>query len=226
VSAVIVLPVVHLLDVDHAVAETAVAVGAGAPGVFLINHQSSGWPVLAESARAVRDAHDCFVGVNALDLSPVDAFAHFADLADGIWVDDAGIDERAADQPDAERVDAARAGFDGLYFGGVAFKYRRPVDDLATAAAVASRHMDVVCTSGPGTAQAATVDKIEGMAATATVPLAVASGVSEDNLEALADAGATYFLVASSIGATWNHLDPQRTRALLALAARLADRRR
>ena len=42
-----------------------------------------------------------------------------------------------------------------LYFGGVAFKYQRPVDDLAEATTKASRFIDVVTTSGAGTGHAA-----------------------------------------------------------------------
>ena len=220
-NRVTVFPVVHLIDAHHAVAQTAVARDAGAEGVFLINHNSGGWRVLAEVVRAVREAHDGFVGVNALDLDPATAFAEFAHLADGIWVDNAGIDERSGDQLQADLINDARAGFNGLYFGGVAFKYQRPVEDLGAAAALASRYMDVVCTSGPGTGQEVDVDKIATMSAAATVPLAVASGVSVDNLEPLARAGASYFLVATSIAASWNDLDPERTRALLVLARQL-----
>jgi len=42
------------------------------------------------------------------------------------------IRETEDDQPEADAVLAAirETGWPGLYFGGVAFKYQRPVDDL------------------------------------------------------------------------------------------------
>lgn len=74
---------------------------------------------------------------------------------DGIWTDNAG---GAVDggSPAAEAFFDARTerGWQGLYFGGVAFKYQAPVapERLGDVARTAVEYMDVVCTSGPGTA--------------------------------------------------------------------------
>ena len=85
------------------------------------------------------------------------------DVVAGVWVDNAYIRENIREQFAADKIAAARdlSGWLGLYFGGVACNYQRTVDDLATAARLATGYMDVVTTSGPGTAAAAKVAKIQ-----------------------------------------------------------------
>ncbi len=91
------------------------------------------------------------------------------------------------------------SGWDGLYFGGVAFKYQRPVEDLTSAARIAARYMDVVTTSGPGTGIAAARDKIVAMKeAVGDLPLA-----------------ADCFLVATGISRSFTELDLEKVNRLL-----------
>src|SRR4051812_9199505 len=135
---------------------------------------------------AVADAHPgWWVGVNCLGMTPERVFAAVSPKVAGVWADNARIDEGREDQPYAERVSAVRqARAPGcLYFGGVAFKYQRPVEDLEAACRVAARHMDVVTTSGPGTGHAADLEKIRRMKRTlGDVPLAIASGITPENV--------------------------------------------
>jgi predicted TIM-barrel enzyme len=137
-----------------------------------------------------------------------------------VWVDNAGIDEMADEQTQAERTAAAQAksGWQGLYFGGVAFKYQRPVANLARAAVLATRYMDVVTTSGSGTGQAAHQEKIRTMKqAVGDFPLAIASGITPENVHrylGLADC----FLVATGISSSWSELDPRRVASLVSAA--------
>ena len=58
---------------------------------------------------------------------------------------------------------AVHCGWNGLYFGGTAFKKQRPVDpkDYARAASIAGNHMDVVTTSGIATGQSADLGKLD-----------------------------------------------------------------
>jgi hypothetical protein len=100
--------------------------------------------------------------VNCRDLGPEEAFEHLPEEVPGLCVDDAGVDERTRGQPEVEAIAKARqeGGWGGLYFGGVAVKCRRPVEDLARAAAFAVGHMNVVTTSGPSTGLAARRAKI------------------------------------------------------------------
>ncbi len=186
----VLLPVVHPVSRDHALAAVDVAVVAGADGVFLIDQGLGERDVLALIAEVYRRYPSLWVGVNLLSRTPAEALA--VALAansriDGIWSDNAGIDERATDHPRASEFVAARKrlGWQGLYFGGVAFKYQREVPhaDLGKATAIATAFMDVVCTSGVGTGHAADPAKPRAMRAGAPeAALALASGVTTENI--------------------------------------------
>jgi len=157
----VVLPVVHVETCSQAVRNIEIACTAGSDGVFLINHVIS-HPELLDIAKAVgREFGSFWIGVNCLDLAPQAVFQHLDAGIGGVWVDNASIDERTAAQPDTEHIRQVRAasGWTGLYFGGVAFKYQRPVVDVARAAALATPYMDVVTTSGPGTGREASIEK-------------------------------------------------------------------
>lgn len=145
-----------------------------------------------------------------MDLDPVSVFSRISSRVSGVWTDNAMIQEGQELQPDAEAVLSAKAvsGWTGLYFGGVAFKYQRPVADLCTAAKTACRFMDVVTTSGPGTGKAAHVDKIRTMKnAIGEFPLAIASGITPGNVEEYLPCSDCY-LVATGIGKSFEELDP------------------
>jgi protein-tyrosine-phosphatase len=98
----------------------------------------------------------------------------------------------------------------------VAFKYQRRVDDLAAAARTATRYMDVVTTSGPGTGLKAHRDKIAEMKnAIGGFPLGIASGITPENVVDYLDV-ADCFLVATGISDTFSELNPGRVRELVA----------
>jgi predicted TIM-barrel enzyme len=220
----VVLPVVHPLNRDAALASVEIAHAAGAKGVFTINQGMNDAEVLA----LVREIHQRYpslwLGVNLLGYAPAQMLTTLLDACgriDGIWVDNAGIDERGGEQPLSAALVATRRtrGWNGLYFGGVAFKYQREVadDDLGRAATIAAPSMDVVCTSGPGTGKAANVDKVIAMrhALGADGAIALASGVTADNVASYlpyVDA----FLVGTGIEATFGVLDRGKLTALLA----------
>lgn len=212
-----ILPVIHVESQTQARRNTEVAREAGADGAFLINHGMSS-EVLLDIFTAVYAANsDWWLGVNCLGLLPEDVFNAVPSEVAGIWVDNAEIDERACDQARGEEIASGRAdsGWRGLYFGGVAFKGQRHVGDLAVAAQTATRYMDVVTTSGPGTGQAAHRDKIVTMKkAIGDFPLAIASGISPDNVGDYLDV-ADCFLVATGISESFTELDPARLAALL-----------
>ncbi|MGD2153244.1 MAG: BtpA/SgcQ family protein [Gemmatimonadales bacterium] len=213
----VVLPVVHVESEHQARRNTDLARRAGADGVFLINHFSDGEDLLAIHRKVSEDHPDWWIGVNCLDLDPPEVFQAVNDRVSGIWVDHAGIDEREDEQPLADEAAAARerSGWVGLYFGGVAFKYQRPVEDLTRAARLAVRYMDVVTTSGPGTGIAAAREKIAAMKqAVGGFPLAIASGITPENVSDYLDV-ADCFLVATGISRSFTELDLEKTRRLI-----------
>ena len=69
-----------------------------------------------------------------------------------------------------------------MYFGGVAFKYQRHVEDLDTACRIAARYMDVVTTSGPGTGRGRHQQNLADEMVLDNKPLAIASGITPENV--------------------------------------------
>ena len=212
----VVLPVVHVTDFDQALRNATLAFDAGCDGVFLVNHRGDD-ETLQQIASNIHCIHfGKWIGINCLGLSPLKTFSEVPNL-DGVWCDNAGIEESQQDQSYPARVRTLQAHRcpNSLYFGGVAFKYQRPVEDLENAARIASAHMDVVTTSGAGTGESASLDKIRRMKlALDGGALAIASGITPENVVdylPFADA----FLVATGISSSFEELDPKRTRELV-----------
>ena len=223
----VVLPVIHVLDSSQAKRNLATVIECGAPGAFLINHDfdvDRFLPIIEDCRRAYPDL---WLGVNFLGVSGETAFPILGRLAeqgvavDAYWADDARVDERDAEQTAAESITKVRSSsaWDGLYFGGTAFKKQRAVEpaNYREAAGIAAKFMDVVTTSGIATGQSAQIQKIhdfrEGVA---DRPLAIASGITPQNVgDYMAQGDA--FLVATGVNYPddFYNLDPRRLRQLL-----------
>lgn len=235
--APVVTPVIHVQDAAQAIANLEIAVAAGCPGVFLINHDFPVQPFLP-ILRAVRAAAPrCWLGVNFLAQPGQIAFPILGALArdgvliDAYWADDARIDERAEQQTEAEEIAKIRAesGWPGLYFGGVAFKKQRPVaaEQYGAAAEIAAPYLDVVTTSGVATGREADLAKIDAFReALGQAPLALASGVTPENAERYARQ-VDCFLVATGINHRddFYNIDPARLAALLDVTRAFGDSR-
>ena len=213
----VVLPVIHVVDEEQSCRNAEIAREAGADGVFLINHDLSYTRLLDIHAAVVADFSDWWVGVNCLDLDAVNVFKHIHVQVAGVWVDNALINEHSEHQTEAEKVLQAQKsqGWQGLYFGGVAFKYQREVEDVVQASRTAVDYMDVVTTSGPGTGFAASLDKIRTMKqAIGAFQLAIASGITPENVTdylPISDC----FLVATGISKRLDLLDARLTKRLI-----------
>lgn len=197
-----VIPVVHVQDQKQALNNAEIALDQGADGIFLISMRRMPHQKLHDIQQIIRvDFPDFWIGVNYLDLEAEKVFKNVDRGISGVWSDNAGIDEKSERQIDAAVIRNAQieSGWKGLYFGGVAFKYQRPVEDCAAAARVAVNFVDVVTTSGEATGISANIDKIRTMKeAMGDHPLAIASGISPENIHEYTpfiDA----FLVASSL---------------------------
>lgn len=223
----VVTPVIHVLSTAQALANLDILRTAGCPGAFLINHdfgKEAFLPILREVRRSMPEF---WLGVNFLAEDGRFGFAALGALAaegavfQALWADDACLDERVADQHDAKAIAAARvaSGWDGMYFGGVAFKKQRPVAhaDLDHAARLGAEWLDVVTTSGLATGQAPDLAKIARFrASTGDAPLALASGITPENAAQFA-ADVDCFLVATGINhpGDFYNIDPARLAALL-----------
>lgn len=197
----VLLPVVHCLTSEQTKAQTAVAFENGADGVFLINQGGldARSVVLVASWLATTGAP--FVGVNLLGV-PATSIRQWTKGLAAVWSDSAG--------------EFAPPGlWERLFFGGVAFKYQAQPSDVGRAAKdAAGAGVDVVTTSGPGTGEPPTVEKVRAMRqALGDHALAVASGITPENVGPFlpfVDA----FLVATGIEQRFGWFDPKRVRAL------------
>ena len=216
-------PVVHVKSWEQALNNVLIAHDAGSDGVFLINHEDENGirelnfkELIAIHSFVAQHIPNWYIGVNCLDLPVKAVFQHLNQNIAAVWADNGEIDELAEAQPEAEQILAARAksGWQGQYFGGVAFKYQRPTEDHQLVASIGQTYMDVVTTSGPSTGQAASVQKIREMKEAITPnPLAIASGITAENVHQFLPY-ADYFLVATGISQSFYQLDPTKTKAL------------
>ncbi|MBI3627137.1 MAG: hypothetical protein HY220_00075 [Candidatus Sungbacteria bacterium] len=210
------LAVVHIKTLAQALENVALAEGEGANGVFLIDHATRA--NLITIYRTVREKFPTlWAGANWLDRSADEALAAIPDDVLGLWTDNAGINEDPEDPAATARANwriCQERRWPGLYFGGFAFKYQQPVENLAPLAELAAKYMDVVTTSGLATGEAPDVEKIQTIrhAIGPETTLAIASGMSSENVGAylgLADC----FLVATSISGSFFNLDAAKVRA-------------
>ncbi|MGI9501568.1 MAG: BtpA/SgcQ family protein [Geminicoccaceae bacterium] len=231
-------PVIHVIDEVQVSKNVEIAIGEGAQGVFLINHDFGVEPFLPIIRSTRRAFPYLWFGVNFLAVTGKDAFPTLGRLSaegcivDAYWADDACIDELRAsdDQKDAEAITRARdvSGWTGLYFGGTAFKKQREVapGDYGRSATIAADYMDVVTTSGVATGLEAETSKISTFrSAVGDRPLALASGITPENAQVYGDVDC--FLVATGINVEGDfyNIDPGRLRQLLAVTRQLGGGR-
>jgi len=226
--------VIHALTTEQVAQNIKVAMEEGADGCFLINHDFD-YPQLLPIIRHVRGLFpEVFLGTNFHTLNGAEAFPILGRLAregvkiDAYWADNACIEHErpAQDQGMAQKIldTKASSGWDGLYFGGTAFKNPRnhaklcrpvPPEACTHAASIATQYMDVVTTSGPDAGQASDDDKMKGMReGCKETPLAVASSLTAEDLAPLAPS-VDAFLLHASVHADAHTMDAQKLRALV-----------
>jgi uncharacterized protein len=221
----VLLPVIHPISRADALRAVSVAHAAGVPGVFLIDQGMSERDVLALARMGHETYPSLWIGLNLLSRTAGKTLTTTYNRGwrvDGIWSDWAGIDEQrvmGSSHPEAEAFLNVRrtASWDGLYFGGVAFKYQREVaqSDLSAVAEMSIPYMDVLCTSGPGTGRPADVEKVKALrAGLGDHAMALASGVTPENVGNYLPY-VQAFLVGTGIEERLGVLDPAKIEALL-----------
>lgn len=226
-----VLPVIHVKDEEQAIHNIKIATSEGAQGVFLINHDFEFVDLLPILVNVRKKYPNLWMGANFLGVAGDIAFTVLGKLAtndrchiDAYWADNAWVDERVDlnEQEKGKKIEKCRkaSGWDGLYFGGTAFKCQRRVPDdlLERAASYAVHFMDVVTTSGDATGISADVNKIIKIRnGCGDKAMAIASGITPSNASSYslyADA----FLVATGISKDFYNLDPTLLRELMSAA--------
>lgn len=201
------------------------ALDAGVDGVFLINHGVPHKALLGWTEEVAKKYPDVWVGLNMLPLTALEAFNEIPETlfsyVKAIWVDDANINEASPhSQPYPSRVldKICLRKFPGLYFGGISFKYQRAINsmDSAKAAKIARNYMHVVTTSGSGTGKPPDVDKIAMMRlAAGESPLAIASGIAENNIRDFLPHRVACYMVATGVSDNFHDLSVDRMKELV-----------
>lgn len=226
------LPVVHVESVDQAIRNTSLALTNGANGVFLICHRLPHTFLLKVYKQTRSEFPKAWLGINFLDLNPVEALKYLPEDANALWTDNPGLFEGATNVFATETMAQefkrlrAKSGKKFFYFGGVAFKYQNPLGGqvrLMAETVKASEFVDVVTTSGSETGVPPSSQKIIEMSAylshSTPKPIGIASGVDSNNIESFLPY-VDYFLVATSISKSFTELDPYK----VALLARTIDK--
>ena len=212
----VIVPVIHILNWEQTKYNVDLCVNNGINKVFLINH-SVGYDSLdklTNFAGAIKTTYpELWVGCNYLQLSTREAMTYVNNLnsknftqIDGLWTDNAHISVEDTSLNEADLINAHK--INGLYFGGVAFKYQkqpRP-EDLKWVCENAMKYVDVITTSGPATGKPADIEKIKTIRSyIGEHPMAIASGVNASNKSMFAE-HVDYLLVASSITNSSNEI--------------------
>lgn len=210
-----VIPVIHHIDETTTLSEAEVAFRCGANGVFLIAH-GAGDDILPLLARQMKDKHpQGFVGINLLSEAPVAAVERAIEVGlDGVWLDSAGVSSAGLDN-DGLRINDLAATHPWLkVFASVAFKYQKHESQPADAAQVALQSKFIPTTSGSGTGHAPSTEKIRLMSEAVKGKLAVASGMTCENVAQFAPY-LSWILIATGISRDLHHLDEVKTKLFI-----------
>ena len=195
-------PVIHCIDpheqggIGHALANARIAFKNGADGIFLVGHHLSHQDLFYIYEFVRKQFPDSWIGINFLDIPKnlrlLESFVKKGDRIDALWFD--YLPEAHRRIPDSITL-----------FGGVAFKYRNANlsdEELEEECLQASHSVHFATTSGDATGVPPSIEKLQKIMTMlkGKVPLALASGVTKDNVVSFlpfVDA----FLVATSITA-------------------------
>lgn len=210
-------PVIHFLDRETTFMEVTKAIDAGADGVFLINHRSDDMELISVAC-AVRLKHPQLpVGVNFLSMSGLEATIMARKFGlPMVWGDDVGVDSGGlSDDGLSIRAQKAVGGDRFDVFASVAFKYRphEPNPELAAKNALAAGFIPT--TSGSGTGSAPDLQKIIAMSQSTGGVLAVASGMTPENVGMYAPY-LSHILVATGVSTDEHRMDVDKLKQLIA----------
>lgn len=180
-------------------------------------------PVLESAVRWSKATYPEFwVGINLIGETFVKALQFLERFPpDGLWMDKSYVSEDELQTvPILIQDQFARLKWNGLYFGGVLFKYQQEKGDPVKICLNAIPWMDVLCTSGIATGIPITPEKLNCVANTVAgaIPIAIASGVSEHNVADLFGQAHIY-LFRESVVFDDEDLDVEKLDALIAAAA-------
>ena len=219
-----VFPVIHYLDHATALEQVATAKTCGASGVFLTSHHGDDDQLMATAKEAKRLHPEFAIGVNLLSRSALTAvhLAHKAGL-NMVWADNMGVDSSGLNNAGKMLSIFARQHPEIALFASVAFKHQPNDSEPETAARNALAAGFIPTTSGVATGTAPTVSKIFRMYSVVRGTLAIASGMTPENVGSFAP-HLSHILVATEVSLDEHHIDPEKLSAFIINASRKAPK--
>jgi predicted TIM-barrel enzyme len=171
--------------------------------------------VLAAAVQAKEIHPDFEIGINMLHTNPVAAAqAALAGKLNMVWADNMGVNSEGLSAVGEDMRQFAADHPEIALFASVAFKYQ-PVDlDPARAARNAQAAGFIATTSGEATGAPPDLFKIASMSVATGAELAVASGMSPENVGEFSPL-LSHILVASGIAIDEYRLDPLKLTQLI-----------
>lgn len=204
------LPVIHHLDRETSIAEAQVARKCGADGVFLISHHGDDDEIVSVASELKVYMPEMKVGINLLSRSPKEACAAALESElDMVWADHMGVNSSGVDPLGLWLSEFAKDNPAIKLFASVAFKYQAIDPNPSLAAAKAKQMGFVPTTSGSATGSAPELSKIRQMSHAVNGELAVASGMTPENILGYAPFLA-YALVSTGISKDEYHIDEDK----------------
>jgi predicted TIM-barrel enzyme len=216
-----VLPVIHILNKQQAIEQAELLVASKCDGFWLINHDGDDELTLSLAVTLTERYQDFMVGVNLLSHSAESAVN--AALERGLkylWLDYAGVHSVAPNEKLLNKLKKICLKRNIHIFAGTAFKYQSPEPHPVCAAVQAQDYGMIVTTSGSGTGHAADLTKIKSMSSAVHGHVALASGLTLDNL-ADYHPYVEYALVATGISQDEYYFAPQKLTAFMNEARKL-----
>lgn len=210
-------PVIHYKDDETTINEAKIAHNAGADGIFLISHLGSN-ERLIPLAVEIKKLLGFKVGLNFLgdDAIYTAKIVKDNDL-DMVWSDYCGVSSLGLSFEGFELQAWARANKHIDVFASVAFKYQADEPNPPLAAQLADSAGFIPTTSGSGTGHAPTVEKIESMSKATGGLLAVASGMTPDNIVTFKPY-LSHVLVSTGISKDEYHFDEEKIKTFIQLS--------
>lgn len=178
-----ILPVIHYIDTDTAIQQVALARQCGADGVFLIDHHGNDDNLVQVAALAKEVFSDFPIGINLLSYSATQAArAAIENRLQMVWADSMDVSSAGLRSMGRELRAMAEEHPEIGFFASVAFNYQTEELDPSAAARYAREAGFIPTTSGTRTGSPPTVDKIRTMSEAAGGQIAVASGMTPDNI--------------------------------------------
>lgn len=207
-----VFPVIHHLDLATTISEAQLAFKAGVDGVFLISHHGDDDELDLAQLHLRQQFPDAFIGVNYLTSPPGESAWWRAIRAEysAVWIDNVGINSGFVDENGVNLISAIMqtSSTPPLLFGSVAFKYQKESTDPDADAYMAKRLGYIPTTSGSKTGSPPELQKIASMSRTTDGLLAVASGLTPENISSYRPY-ISHALVSTGISSDEYHIDPR-----------------